>query len=216
MTNSRGKIGILNYGAGNFGSVKRALEALHVAPIEVCDERGLNQVDRLVFPGVGSAQQAMTELTQRGLVEPLIHFAKTGKPLLGICVGMQVLGEWSAEGETQCLGLLPYRIEKFMCAEPIPHMGWNSVSWQGHHPIVREASESISLAANFYFVHSYAAFLNSSQQIPDFVLGTTQYGDQDFCAFVAQENVWGAQCHIEKSGRIGLQVIDNFLRWERA
>jgi glutamine amidotransferase len=215
VTNTPAKVGILNYGAGNFGSVKRAVEALNIVPVEVVDVETLKQVERLVFPGVGSAQQAMAELKQRNLVEPLKSFAQSGHPLLGICVGMQVLGEWSEEGNTECLGLLPYRVEKFRCEAPIPHMGWNSVAWSAKNSACNAATASISVAANFYFVHSYAAFVQSKSQSSAHVMGVSSYGGQDFCAFVAHQNIWGAQCHVEKSGRIGLQLIENFLRWER-
>lgn len=215
MTNSERKVGILNYGAGNFGSVKRAVEALDVVPVEVADASALERVERLIFPGVGSAQQAMAELRQRKLLEPIKSFAQSGRPLLGICVGMQVLGEWSEEGDTTCLGLLPYRVEKFLCTDPIPHMGWNSVAWHKNNPVFGSATAGISADANFYFVHSFAAFVEGGLQKSEPILGVSTYGSRDFCAFVAHRNIWGAQCHIEKSGRIGLQLIENFLRWEK-
>ena len=209
-------VGILNYGAGNFGSVKRAVESLGVSPIEVKEPVELQFVERLIFPGVGSAQQAMSELKKRGFVEPLREFARSGKPLLGICVGMQVLGDWSEEGNTTCLGLLPFKVEKFNCKEPIPHMGWNSISWNQNHPNFSAASSQLAGDANFYFVHSYAAFIDETENCPQHILGSTDYGPKRFCALVSQGSIWGAQCHIEKSGRVGLQLIENFLCWERS
>ncbi|MBM3383013.1 MAG: imidazole glycerol phosphate synthase subunit HisH [Betaproteobacteria bacterium] len=214
MKNTEMKVGILNYGAGNFGSVRRAIEALKIDPIEVSDANALKHVERLIFPGVGSAQQAMAELKRRDLVEALQGFAHSGRPLLGICVGMQVLGEWSEEGDTVCLGLLPFKVEKFQCDDPIPHMGWNSVAWSREHPSQEAATVSIAADANFYFVHSYAAFVEKDEKKSSHILGVSSYGGQDFCALVASKNIWGAQCHIEKSGRIGLRLIENFLCWE--
>ena len=208
------KVGILNYGAGNFGSVYRALQGLNVTPVEVGRPSDFLDIERLVFPGVGSARQALAELRERRLIEPLLQFAHSGRPLLGICVGMQVLGEWSEEGDTQCLGLLPYRVEKFRCSEPVPHMGWNSIDWNEQHPNYQSALKGDLGAANFYFVHSYAAFCDLNQPHQDFVLGSSLYGEKKFCAFVSSGNIWGAQCHVEKSGRLGLKFIENFLRWD--
>ncbi|NBO37072.1 imidazole glycerol phosphate synthase subunit HisH [bacterium] len=207
-------VGILDYGAGNFGSVQRAIAALNVEAKAIRTAEELFHVSRLIFPGVGTAKQAMRELTTRNLAEPLKEFAKNGRPLLGICVGMQVLGEWSEEGDTECLGLLPFRVEKFRCKEPVPHMGWNSIVWNSSHDNFVCAQRNLSQDANFYFVHSYAAFVGKEMPtLPEFVLGETSYGGQNFAALVSRQNIWGAQCHIEKSGRVGLQFIENFLRW---
>lgn len=211
----RTKVGILNYGAGNYGSVQRALQQLDVTPVDVSVPSDFLEIERLVFPGVGSAHQALHELQSRGLIEPLLKFARSGRPLLGICVGMQVLGEWSEEGDTECLGLLPFRVEKFRCADPIPHMGWNSINWNTLHQNYSVAVRGSLDLSNFYFVHSYAAVCGSYHTNPDFLLGSTRYGGIDFCSFVSSANIWGAQCHIEKSGRIGLKFIENFLRWKR-
>jgi imidazole glycerol phosphate synthase glutamine amidotransferase subunit len=204
-------LGILNYGAGNFGSVKRAVESLDVEPVTVSSPDELDQITHLIFPGVGSAEQAMRELRSRGLDRALIDYAHSGRLLLGICVGMQVLGRASAEGNTECLGLLPYTIEKFRCAEPIPHMGWNSLVWQHSHSGFAEAAKSLGDETNFYFVHSYAAFLNGKEQQDSFLLASAKYGSARFAAIVADKNIWGAQCHLEKSGRAGLLLLNNFL-----
>lgn len=205
------RIGILDYGAGNFGSVKRAIEALNVEPISVDNPATMKDIDQLIFPGVGSAEQAMVELRKRGLDKALKDFAASGCPLLGICVGMQVLGEWSEEGRTECLGLLPYQVKKFTCSEPVPHMGWNSLEWNAKHPAMNVARENLVDQANFYFVHSFAAFVDYSHTDDNFLLASANYGGQSFAAFVAQKNIWGAQCHVEKSGRAGLAFLKNFL-----
>lgn len=210
----KSKVGILDYGAGNFGSVKRALESLGEAPLSVTDASGVENVERLIFPGVGSARQAMDELHKRGLDIAIKDFAQSGRPLLGICVGMQVLGQWSEEGDTQCLGLLPYKIQKFVCSEPIPHMGWNSLEWNSEHVLEKHQTQLFSSDVNFYFVHSYAAFINHNDCKNPYVLASTCYGEARFAAIVAQRNVWGAQCHVEKSGRAGLTFLQSFLNQE--
>jgi glutamine amidotransferase len=209
-------IGILDYGAGNFGSVKRALEALSVSPVAVRDAHQLGSLSHLIFPGVGSAKQAMNELRSRGLDAALKDFVRSGRPLLGICVGMQVLGRSSAEGDTDCLGLLPFDVHKFECADPVPHMGWNSLSWQTSHAAFGHAACSLSDDANFYFVHSFAAFIKDETIAPPHVLASCSYGGHKFAALVADRNVWGAQCHVEKSGRAGLTFLQNFLSTERS
>lgn len=208
-------IGILDYGAGNFGSVRRALEALSVTPVAVSEAKQLDELSHLIFPGVGSAQQAMNELRSRGLDHALVQYARSGRPLLGICVGMQVLGRWSAEGQTDCLALLPYNVQKFECAAPIPHMGWNSLEWNTPHSVYQQASEGLAKDSNFYFVHSYAAFTSETRDEQNCVLAACNYGGMQFAAFVAEKNVWGAQCHIEKSGRAGLTFLRNFLNTVR-
>lgn len=205
-------VGILDYGAGNFGSVRRALQALSVEPVPVARPADVQSVDQLIFPGVGSAGQAMSELRARGLDEAIVRFAQSGRPLLGICVGMQVLGKFSAEGGAQCLGLLPYRIDQFTCSDPVPHMGWNSLQWNDSHPRADFAKENLAPQANLYFVHSYAAFLDEQNSSANFLLASCEYGRQTFAALVAHDNIWGAQCHVEKSGRAGLEFIKNFLR----
>ncbi|NBX16063.1 MAG: imidazole glycerol phosphate synthase subunit HisH [Proteobacteria bacterium] len=208
-------IGILDYGAGNFGSVKRALEALSVTPEGVTQSHQLDSLSHLVFPGVGSAAQAMNALRSTGLDMALKDFVRSGRPILGICVGMQILGRYSAEGDTECLGLLPFEVHKFTCSEPVPHMGWNSLSWQKSHSAYSSAAKTLSDEANFYFVHSFAAFMKSDIAGSTHVLASCSYGGQEFAALVAERNVWGAQCHIEKSGRAGFAFLKNFLDTER-
>jgi glutamine amidotransferase len=204
------QVGILDYGAGNFGSVKRALEALSIAPRAVRTGDDLQGIDHLIFPGVGSARQAMSELKSRGLDSSLKSYADSGRPLLGICVGMQVLGRWSEEGDTPGLGLLPFDVRKFSCLEPIPHMGWNSLKWNREHSLCDITSRDLSGDTNLYFVHSYAFFVQD-ESARRFVVAESEYGGHRFAAVVGQGNIWGSQCHIEKSGRAGLQIIRNFL-----
>lgn len=211
MVGSKSLVGLLDYGAGNLGSVARAVSSLGYQFKLIRTRIEMDSVDHLIFPGVGSAKQAMVSLDQLKLIEPLKEYAANGRPLLGICVGMQVLGQWSEEGNVECLGLFPYRIEKFKCDGPIPHMGWNSVHWNTHHPSFAGSAHGLTDLANFYFVHSYAAFNSQEDVTPTFALAETSYSGLKFHNFVANKNVWGSQCHIEKSGRAGLQFIENFL-----
>jgi glutamine amidotransferase len=207
-------IGILDYGAGNFGSVKRALEALSVSPVAVTNSHQLDTLSHLIFPGVGSAKQAMNELRGRGLDAGLKDFVRSGRPLLGICVGMQVLGRYSAEGDTECLGLIPFEVQRLDCTQPVPHMGWNSLSWQTSHAAHDRAGAGLHEHSNFYFVHSYAAVVKKENVDQRHLLATCEYGGISFAALVAHKNVWGAQCHVEKSGRAGLRFLQNFLNAE--
>lgn len=204
-------VGILDYGGGNVGSVQRAIAALGLNVVLVSKPSELRSIDRLIFPGVGSARQAMTALKKRDLIEPLMDHARSGRPLLGICVGMQVLGHWSEEGDIECLGLLPYRITKFETSAPVPHMGWNSVVWEDSHLSCQKSSHGLNGDSNFYFVHSYAAFLDADEDSSPWLVGSSQYAGLRFSNFVGHGNVWGSQCHVEKSGRAGLQYIENFL-----
>jgi imidazole glycerol phosphate synthase glutamine amidotransferase subunit len=205
-------IGLLDYGAGNLGSVARAVSSLGYQVKNIKTHSEMSSVEHLIFPGVGSAKQAMLSLERMDLASPLKDYAASGRPLLGICVGMQVLGQWSAEGNVECLGIFPYSVTRFDCHEPVPHMGWNSVRWNAQHSALNQGSFQLPDLANFYFVHSYAAFLSQDINALPFVLAESTYGGQTFCNFVARGNVWGSQCHIEKSGRAGLQFIANFLR----
>lgn len=204
------QVGILDYGAGNFGSVKRAVEALSIVPRAVRTADDLHGISHLIFPGVGSARQAMSELKSRGLDESIKKYAESGRPLLGICVGMQVLGAWSEEGDTRCLDLLPYEVRKFNCPDPIPHMGWNSLQWNREHPLFDATSRELAADTNLYFVHSYGFFVHD-ESVRKFVVAESEYGGRRFAALVGCQNIWGSQCHIEKSGQAGLQIIRNFL-----
>ncbi|NBW80962.1 imidazole glycerol phosphate synthase subunit HisH [bacterium] len=204
------QVGILDYGAGNFGSVKRALESLSIAPLAVRSGEELQGISHLIFPGVGSARQAMSELKSRGLDASLKLYADSGRPLLGICVGMQVLGRWSEEGDTHGLNLLPFDVRKFSCQEPVPHMGWNSLQWNCDHPLCEVTTGNLASDTNLYFVHSYAFFV-TDESVRKIVVAESEYGGQRFAAIVGEKNIWGSQCHIEKSGRAGLQLIRNFL-----
>ncbi len=207
------QVAIVDYGAGNLGSVVRALAAIGTTPHVVTDAAGAKagHFDKLVFPGVGAAGQAMEQVRARGLDDLLREHASRGRPLLGICVGMQILGEHSEEGDTACLGLLPFRISKLRVSAPIPHMGWNSLSWSAN-PESAKLRRGLGDDANVYYVHSYCAQPRDTAAATEaHVAAITEYGGASFAGVVALGNVWGTQFHAEKSGKTGLQILRNFV-----
>lgn len=208
------KIVVVDYGMGNVRSVAQALRA--VAPDaqvvisgEIADIR---QADRLVLPGQGAMPDCMACLNDSGLKEAVLDAARN-KPLLGVCVGEQMLFERSAEGDTACLGLLPGQVLRFdLHAQlqddgsryKVPQMGWNRVHQTQAHPLW----EGIVDQAYFYFVHSYYA----KPSLSEHVFGSTEYG-QVFASAVGRENIFATQFHPEKSATAGLQLYKNFVHW---
>jgi glutamine amidotransferase len=197
-------ITLVDYGAGNMRSVQRALEAVGERVI-VTDEPGeVGRATGLVLPGVGSAQDAMRALHRLRLVEPLRAYVASGRPFLGVCVGLQLLFEASDEGGgVECLRILPGTVRRFP-SQPglkVPQIGWNSVSFKYDHPLLRDVPNR----THFYFVHSYYA----EPTDPEITLGSAEYG-VEFAALVAHENVVATQFHPEKSADLGLQLYRNF------
>lgn len=196
---------IVDYDAGNLRSVVRAVEHAGGVPAVTGEARQVAQATAVILPGVGSAAQAMERLAAQGLAEALATVAARGVPLLGVCLGLQLLLEESAEGGsegTRCLGLLPGRVRRFPGGQKIPHMGWNDVTQTEKHPLW----EGIPDRSYFYFVHSYFADVTD-----EVTIGHAEYG-VPFCAALAHQNVMATQFHPEKSGPAGLQVYANFLR----
>ena len=206
-------IAIVDYRAGNLTSVARALQHLNV-PCVVTD-RGdeLRRAERVIFPGVGAAGEAMRNLRETGLAGCIREVFDSGKPLLGICLGTQVIFEYSEEdNRTECLGIIPGGVRRFPAGmreagDPlkIPHMGWNRVSFRGAHPVFAGLPEN----AEFYFVHSYYPAPSNGAD----VAGETEYGIR-FASAVARKNLVAVQFHPEKSGRFGLKILENFSRWD--
>lgn len=191
-------IGIINYGAGNIRSVSNALDRLGVAYFVSSSIDELCEAQKLILPGVGEARSAMESLDRGGLVEWL---RTVNVPFLGICIGMQILFERSTERDTTCLGLIPGIVSKFDSSNgKVPHMGWNTVHLQRENPLF----QGICNDEFFYFVHSYSAPVGSA------TTGLTEY-DHPFSAAVQQNNFYGVQFHAEKSGRAGLQILQNFI-----
>jgi imidazole glycerol-phosphate synthase subunit HisH len=204
-------IGIVDYRAGNLTSVFRALESLSEPSIITNDSRLLDDVSHIIFPGVGAAGTAMTNLRENGLDVHLKRWVRECKPVLGICLGTQVIFDRSEEDDTPCLGIVPGEVKRFPAdlregGQPlkIPHMGWNRVSFRRGHPVFAGIPED----AEFYFVHSYYP----APADETWAAGWTDYGVR-FCSAVARGNLVAVQFHPEKSGRPGLALLANFCRW---
>lgn len=203
-------IAIIDYNAGNMTSVKLACETLGVGTRITSETEQILAADHVIFPGVGAARSAMENLSEFGLVDAIRQAANSGKPFLGICLGTQIILEYSEENDgTDCLGLIPGNVKMFSPSSPydkIPQMGWNSVSFKTAHPVL----EGIEDSSEFYFVHSYYPAPTYS----DCVLGTTDYADVDFASILGRDNIIATQFHPEKSGRVGLKLLENFCNWK--
>lgn len=189
---------IVDYKAGNVTSLMNALTTLG-AQVEVSSNpEVVKRADKIIFPGQGAAGAGMTALKERNLVEVL---QKTTVPFLGICLGMQLLFNYSEEADTQCLGILPGRVERFKNTSlKIPQMGWNMVKQVGDSRLFKGVADETF----FYFANSYRVSLNES------ITGLGLYGEP-FCASIQKDNFYGVQFHPEKSGPNGLKVLSNFL-----
>ena len=204
-------IGIVDYNAGNITSVERALENLEIKYIRSKNPADFSECDKLIFPGVGDAAYAMKQLEETGLGKFLQKWAKENKPLLGICLGSQIIFDYSEEGDTKCLGLIPGSIvhmEKLMANVPdsknykIPHMGYNNVT------MVNGGCKLFNTLDNdtdFYFVHSYVIQPDDSSVIR----GIADYGIK-VPACIQKGNIFAFQFHPEKSGKHGLELLRNF------
>lgn len=196
-------IAVIDYGAGNLRSVEFALERLGVPHRRVREPGGLEGAERVILPGVGAAASAMRELERRDLVEPL---RATRLPLLGVCLGMQLLTRRSEEGAgVACLGLVPGEVRRFGQDMRVPQIGWNSVDLAGD-PLF----DGLGRQEHFYFLHSYRVVCPEKV-----VIGTADYGAPFPAAIRSGERV-GVQFHPEKSGRAGLRVLANFCAGGRA
>ncbi|MGX1983461.1 glutamine amidotransferase [Thermolongibacillus altinsuensis] len=200
-------IGIIDYGMGNLYSVSKALERLNYEYLISDDPRQLKKAKGLILPGVGSFKDAMRILNETGLSEFIRTAATEGTPLLGICLGMQLLFEESEEnGLTQGLRLLNGRVVRFRGVSAngekykVPHMGWNRLSFHRSSPLLDNVEQG-----HVYFVHSYYVQTNDR----DVVLASSEY-DVDVPAVVGKGNVFGTQFHPEKSGAIGMRILQNY------
>lgn len=202
-------IAIIDYKAGNLTSVRLALESIGAACSVTSDPKVISSAERIIFPGVGAAASAMKNIREMGLDKVILSTQKQGVPFLGICLGTQILFETSEEdGNTEMLGILPGFVKRFIPSsnrDKVPHMGWNQVHFPRRHPIF----DSIDNNSDFYFVHSfYPAPKNNFNSI-----GETTFAGITFTSAVAMDNVVATQFHIEKSGKTGLRVLQNFLGW---
>lgn len=196
-------IAVIDICGNNFASLMVALQRLGYPAILTHDRHIITNASHVILPGVGAAKPAMAALTATRLVDTL---RKASQPLLGICLGMQLLFDESAEGDVAGLGLLTGRVTKLSAqpALPVPHMGWNQLQWQQDSPL----RQGINANDFVYFVHSYAA------TTPDYQVASCDYG-QRFSAIVQHRNIYGMQFHPEKSARPGLALLHNFLQLEK-
>jgi glutamine amidotransferase len=213
QTRKSSMLAIVDYRAGNLTSVRRALDHLTIPCTITGDPEIITQADGVIFPGVGAAGSAMDHLRKSGLDTTIAWCAANNHPVLGICLGCQIILDHSRENDTKTLGIIPGECLPFSRdlreenGEPIriPHMGWNQVRLTAPCPLF----EGISADAEFYFVHGYY-----TQPVPEYVVGTTHYG-MDFCSVLGREGLWAVQFHPEKSGRPGLQLLKNFAAYCR-
>jgi imidazole glycerol-phosphate synthase subunit HisH len=202
--NSDNKIAVVNYGAGNLGSVTNALSKLGFQYDVTSDPAAVAKAAVIVFPGVGAAGDCMKKINDAGMNRAISEAIAARKPLFAICVGLQVLLSNTEEGGgCSCLNLIPGMVRKLPGGLKIPHMGWNQVKQLKKHWIF----DGIADNANFYFVHSYYA----DPEDKSVVAGATEYGTT-FCSMVLKDNLVATQFHPEKSGEIGLKMYSNFLK----
>jgi glutamine amidotransferase len=203
---ARAEVAIIDYGVGNLRSVEKAFGAMNCAAVVSGDECVLRAAKRLVLPGVGAFGACMKALGERGFDQLVRERAAEGTPLLGVCVGMQMLFEESEEfGRSEGLGLLRGRVRRFSNELLVPQTGWNQVAQHGVHPLLAEIEEGTF----FYFVHSYYC----EPEAREVVLGETEYGAR-YASVVARDALCGVQFHPEKSQAAGLRLLRNFAALE--
>jgi imidazole glycerol-phosphate synthase subunit HisH len=193
------RLAIIDSGGANIASLRYAIERLGIDARVTTDAQVVRDATHVILPGVGAAADCMERLRSANLVETVRSLRQ---PLLGVCVGMQLLFESSEEGDVACLALLPGRVHRFAEREglPVPHMGWNQLEFDSLSPLL----DDLAAGDHVYFVHSYCAPVNES------TVATATYGER-FAAIVRRDNVFGAQFHPERSARAGALVLRNFL-----
>jgi len=206
-------IAIIDYDAGNLTSVSRAVSHLGIESVITRNEAEIKAAERIIFPGVGAAGAAMESLQRSGLDVLIKEELANGKPILGICLGSQIILTHSEENDTPCLGVIDGTVRAFAPDSQsengqklkIPHMGWNGINIEKSHPLL----SGVGADDEFYFVHSYYP----EPQNSDYVIATTDYGIS-FASIVGFNNLFATQFHLEKSGRPGLKILANFCKWK--
>lgn len=197
-------IAIIDYGVGNLRSVEKAFTSQDINAVVTRDEKVLREADKLVLLGVGAFGYAMESLRKLGFDQLVIEAANAGKPIIGLCVGLQMMFEEGREfGAHRGLGLLPGRVVKFPDGVRVPHVGWNQVEFKQNHPVFGDLPDQ----SFFYFVHSY--YVEPADA--SCVMGETEYA-QPFASICGRGNVIGVQFHPEKSQAAGLKLLNNFAR----
>lgn len=206
-------ITIVDYEAGNLTSVARAIANIGEAFEITREPAKISGAERVIFPGVGAAGSAMESLRKLGLDEAIRDFMTTGRPLLGICLGTQIITEYSQENDTPCLGLIKGKVSRFPSDMPsetggvlkVPQMGWNRIDIRKNHPVLA----GLNPYDEFYFVHGYYPQASN----PEHIIAETEYGIV-FSSVMGFENLLATQFHPEKSGRPGLRILKNFCGWK--
>ncbi len=200
---------IVDYRAGNLTSVRLAFESLGVPAQITSDPVRIRSAERVVFPGVGAACAAMVNLAELELGQVLRDVVERGVPFLGICLGTQIVLDRSEEdGGVNCLGLVSGEVKRFQPEDPfdkVPQMGWNSVAIRRKHPVMAGIEDE----SEFYFVHSFYPTVSD----PADIIGTTAYAGAEFVSVLGKDNLVATQFHPEKSGRVGLKLLENFCNW---
>jgi len=212
MTMKSPKIAVVDYGVGNLYSIQKAFDKFTTKAIITEEAKEIESSDALVLPGVGSFEAGMNGLCIRNLETTIKQFAESGKPILGICLGAQLLLSKGFEfGEFSGLNIIPGRVIKFPKLADnakIPHIGWNRLSFKTSVSKNDTPFRSIDREADVYFVHSYILEPDDKKVI----FATTEYGGHEFCAIIKKNNIYGCQFHPEKSGPVGLKIIENFIK----
>ena len=209
MSDSRPRIAVIDYGAGNLVSIEQGLTASGAEVVVAREPGAIDRADAIVVPGVGAAAPAMDRLRDAGFVDPIVGWIAADKPFLGVCLGLQLLFEASDEDGAQTFGVLPGRTRRLEDAPTLPHIGWNQVVRRREHPLF----DGIADEADFYFVHSYAGA--PAETADDVILAETEHGAR-FVSAVALGNLLGVQFHPERSGDDGLRLLANFVSLVRA
>jgi len=201
-------LAIIDYGAGNIGSVQRACAETGIRSFITSNPADLKNAERIIFPGVGAAPATMQNLNRTGLGIAVKEAFAAGIPILGICLGAQAVLDRSEEGDTPCLGIIPGTTVRFNFQDKslkIPHIGWNTVKATQPHPVLAGPGKE----DEFYFVHSYYP----QPERPENIFAVSDYGGE-FCCAIGKNNYFAVQFHPEKSGRLGLEMLSRFAKWD--
>jgi glutamine amidotransferase len=196
-------IALVDYGAGNLRSLQNALDALEVGSAIAATPEDLTRADAIILPGVGAAAPAMAALRSRGLDRALVDAIRSGKPFLGICLGLQLLFDSSAEDGATCLGIIRGTVERLPTKEKLPHIGWNTLERVAGHPVLSGLEGEA-----MYFVHSYVGLPQDRR----LVAAETTHG-VPFVSAVGAGTLIGVQFHPERSGPAGLRLLENFVQF---
>lgn len=197
---------IIDYGVGNLASITNTLNKLGIPNKISSNPSVIKKAESLILPGVGAAGQGMENLKKKGLDKVIVEETEKGKPFFGICLGMQLLFERSEEGSVDCLGILKGSVKKFKMMRKVPQIGWNQIDIKQRLNLFKDIKDK----SYFYFVNSFYCLPKHKKVIA----AVTNYGET-FASIVAQDNVIGVQFHPEKSGPVGLKLLENFVKGEK-